>query len=77
LLQKKNNDFRAVGAEVRENPLVNSIITSNPELTQKFFETARAQYGDEAVKQLARGFGYEATIVEAQKNEVTNEPKEN
>lgn len=77
MLQKKNNDFRAVGAEVRENPLVNSIITSNPELTQKFFETARAQYGDEAVKQLARGFGYEATIVEAQKNEVTNEPKEN
>ena len=76
LLQKKNNDFRAVGAEVRENPLVNSIITSNPELTQKFFQTAREQYGDEAVKQLARGFGYEATIVNNQ--EVTkNEPAKN
>lgn len=71
LLQKKNNDFRAVGAEVRENPLVNSIITSNPELTQKFFQTAREQYGDEAVKQLARGFGYEATIIpQQQTNEV-------
>lgn len=76
LLQKKNNDFRAVGAEVRENPLVNSIITSNPELTQKFFQTAREQYGDEAVKQLARGFGYKATIVNNQ--EVTkNEPAKN
>lgn len=76
LLQKKNNDFRAVGAEVRQNPLVNSIITSNPELTQKFFQTAREQYGDEAVKQLARGFGYKATIVNNQ--EVTkNEPAKN
>jgi hypothetical protein len=76
LLQKKNNDFRAVGAEVRENPLVNSIMTSNPELTQNFFQTAREQYGDEAVKQLARGFGYEATIVNNQ--EVTkNEPAKN
>lgn len=78
LLQKKNNDFRAVGAEVRDNPLVNSIITSNPELTQKFFETARATYGDEAVKQLARGFGYEATIIPPQPNEVNqNEPAQN
>jgi hypothetical protein len=78
LLQKNNNNFKAVGAEVRENPLVNSIITSNPELTKKFFETAREQYGDEAVKQLATGFGYKATIIPPQKNEVNqNEPAQN
>ena len=66
LLQKKNNDFRAVGAEARENPLIKSVISSNPELTQKFFEQARAQYGDAAVQQLAAGFGLKATIIPAQ-----------
>lgn len=69
LLQKKNNDFRAVGAEARENPLIKSVISSNPELTQKFFEQARATYGDAAVQQLAAGFGLKATIIPAQTGE--------
>lgn len=69
LLQKKNNDFRAVGAEVRDNPLIKSVISSNPELTQKFFEQARAQYGDAAMQQLAAGFGLKATIIPAQTGE--------
>jgi hypothetical protein len=78
LLQKKNNDFRAVGAEVRDNPLIKSVISSNPELTQKFFEQARAQYGDAAVQQLAAGFGLKATIIPAQTAEgVQNGSKEN
>lgn len=78
LLQKKNNDFRAVGAEARENPLIKSIISSNPELTQKFFEQARATYGDAAVQQLAAGFGLKATIIPANTAEgVQNGPEEN
>lgn len=78
LLQKKNNDFRAVGAEARENPLIKSVISSNPELTQKFFEQARATYGDAAVQQLAAGFGLKATIIPAQTGEgVQNGSKEN
>ena len=78
LLQKKNNDFRAVGAEARENPLIKSVISSNPELTQKFFEQARAQYGDAAVQQLAAGFGLKATIIPANTAEgVQNGSEEN
>jgi len=78
LLQKKNNDFRAVGAEARENPLIKSVISSNPELTQKFFEQARATYGDAAVQQLAAGFGLKATIIPAQTGEgVKNGSEEN
>lgn len=78
LLQKKNNDFKAVGAEARENPLIKSIISSNPELTQKFFEQARATYGDAAVQQLAAGFGLKATIIPAQTGEGgQNESEEN
>jgi hypothetical protein len=78
LLQKKNNDFRAVGAEARENPLITSIISSNPELTQKFFEQARATYGDAAVQQLAAGFGLKATIIPAHTGEgVQNGSEEN
>ncbi len=78
LLQKKNNDFRAVGAEVRDNPLIKAVISSNPELTQKFFEQARATYGDAAVQQLAAGFGLKATIIHKQNVEgVQNATNEN
>ena len=61
LLQKKNNDYRAVGQEARENPLVNNLIKSDPDLTKKFFETAVEKYGVDAANQLAMGFGYQVT----------------
>lgn len=78
MLQKNNNNFEAVGVEARENPMIKGIINSNPELTQKFFETAREQYGDDAVRQLATGFGYSAQIVPQQQTEVNqNEPAKN
>ena len=58
LLQKQNGDFRATGAAVRDNAIVNDIIAKNPDLALKFFEHAAAQYGDESARQLAAGFGY-------------------
>lgn len=58
LLQKQNGDFRATGAAVKENALVNDIIAKNPDLALKFFEEAAAKYGDDAARQLAAGFGY-------------------
>lgn len=61
LLQKKNNDYQAVGREYRENPLVKSIINSDPDLTKKFFEKAVKDYGVDAANQLAAGFGYQVT----------------
>ena len=61
LLHNKNNDYQAVGREVRENPIVKSIINSDPELTKKFFEKAVKDYGVEAANQLAAGFGYQVT----------------
>lgn len=61
LLQKKNNDYKAVGREARENPVVKSIINSDPDLTKKFFEKAVKDYGVEAANQLAAGFGYQVT----------------
>lgn len=72
LLQQKNNDYRAVGREVRENPLVKSIINSDPELTKKFFERAVSTYGVEAANQLAAGFGYQVTQQQPQPQAATN-----
>lgn len=58
LLQKQNGDFRATGAAVRDNAIVNNIIAKNPDLALKFFEQAAATYGDDSARQLAAGFGY-------------------
>lgn len=58
LLQKQNGDFRATGAAVRDNAIVNDIIAKNPDLALKFFEQAAATYGDDSARQLAAGFGY-------------------
>ena len=75
LLQKKNNDYRAVGQEVRQNPMVQGLILNNPDLAQKFFERARESYGDENARALAAGFGLQMDIVPGatQKSEVVNE----
>ena len=58
LLQKQNGDFRATGAAVKDNALINTLISDNPDLATKFFESAAAKYGVEQAKQLAAGFGY-------------------
>jgi hypothetical protein len=58
ILQKQNGDFRATGAAVRDNAILNDIIAKNPDLALKFFEQAAATYGDDSARQLAAGFGY-------------------
>ena len=74
LLQKKNNDYRAVGQEARQNPMVQGLILNNPDLAQKFFERARESYGDENARALAAGFGLQMNIVPGatQQSEVVN-----
>ena len=57
LLQKKNNDFQAVGHDVSNNPFVTGIIQDNPELAQEFFARAVEKYGPENAQKLAHGFG--------------------
>lgn len=76
LLQKNNNNFQAVGAEAKENPFVNKMISDDPELAQIFFEKAREKYGLENAKNLARGFGYNMDVIE-QGNEELNEVEQN
>lgn len=73
LLQKKNNDYRAVGQEARQNPMVQGLILNDPDLAQKFFERAREIYGDENARALAAGFGLKMDILPgaaAQQSEV-------
>lgn len=75
LLQKKNNDYRAVGQEARQNPMVQGLILNDPDLAQKFFERAREIYGDENARALAAGFGLKMDILPgatAQQSEVVN-----
>lgn len=76
LLQKNNNNYQAVGQQVRENPVVMGIIQNNPDLAQTFFERAAHDYGPENAKALAAGFGYQMDFKAPQPQEsevVTNE----
>ena len=59
LLKANNNNYQAVGQQVRENPFVMGIIQNNPDLAQTFFERAAHDYGPENAKALAAGFGYQ------------------
>lgn len=59
LLQKNNGDFRKVGEQANENPLVKNLISNDPELAQVFLEKAKEKYGFENAAQLAEGFGYQ------------------
>lgn len=62
LLMQNNNNFKAVGAKVRDNPLVTNLIKSDPELAQEFIQRARELYGVDNARALAAGFGYQMDI---------------
>jgi hypothetical protein len=62
LLAKHNNNYKAAGAEAAQHNFVKGLIASDPELTQKFFQAAVDNYGQEAAAQLAQGFGIPLTF---------------
>ena len=62
LLKQFNNNFQAVGAKVKENPLVSNLIKNDPELAQEFIKRARDVYGIDNARALAAGFGYQMNI---------------
>lgn len=66
LLKKHNNDYFAVGKEAAENKFVRGLITSDPELTQKFFQAAVDNCGATAAQELAKGFGVPLTFNQEQ-----------
>ena len=64
MLAKHQNNYKAVGAEAAKNSMVKMLIKNDPQLTQDFFAAAVQQYGPEAAKQLADGFGIALNIEE-------------
>lgn len=64
MLAKHQNNYKAVGAEAAKNSMVQMLIKNDPQLTQDFFAAAVQQYGPEAAKQLADGFGITLNIEE-------------
>lgn len=69
LLAANKNNFQATGAQVRENPMVASLIRNNPDLAQEFIERAALTYGRENAESLARGFGLQLTPAPVQQQQ--------
>lgn len=63
-LQQNNNNYEATGAQFRNNPLVNNLLTKDPSLREKFIDAARHEYGDQKTQELARGFGLDVQFIE-------------
>lgn len=59
IIKSKGGNMRAAGESVRGNVMVDSMIAGNPALATEFFNAVAKQYGDEAAKQLADGYGYQ------------------
>ena len=66
LLAKHNNNYKAVGAEVAQMNFVQSLIKSDPDLTNNFFAVAAEKYGRDAAMQLANGFGVQIDFNEGE-----------
>lgn len=64
LLKKHNNNFTAVGQEAAQSNMVKRMVEKDPDLAQKFLQRAADDYGVEAAKQLAAGFGVPITFEE-------------
>ena len=61
LVKTNGGNMKAAGESVRGNPYVDGLIASNPAVAKKFFEAVAEQYGDDAAKQLADGYGYDVS----------------
>lgn len=61
ILKKNNNNYEAAGAAVKDNPAVVAALRDDPELAGEFLNAVAnsKNYGVEAAKKLALGFGYE------------------
>lgn len=61
ILKKNNNNYEAAGAAVKDNPAVVAALQNDPELAGEFLNAVAnsKNYGVEAAKKLALGFGYE------------------
>lgn len=64
LLKKHNNNFTAVGQEAAQSKMVKHMVAKDPDLAQKFIQRAADDFGIEAAKQLAAGFGVPVTFEE-------------
>lgn len=61
ILKKNNGNYEAAGASVKNNPAVVDALRADPELAGEFLNAVAnsKNYGVEAAKKLALGFGYE------------------
>lgn len=66
LLKKNNNDFKAVGQQAAQNPMIQDLIKKDGNLAQQFINAALKQYGPQAAQQLAAGFGYTSQYIPPQ-----------
>lgn len=73
LLKQNNNNYQAVGAQVREMPIVKDLVSNDPELAYTFFEKAKQKLGAEKAKELAKGFGLELMDRPEEKEEFEEE----
>ena len=78
LVKTNGGNMKAAGESVRGNAYVDNLIAGNPAVARKFFEAVAEQYGDEAAKQLADGYGYDVSRaqVEGPAEETPAEKKE-
>lgn len=78
LVKTNGGNMKAAGESVRGNAYVDGLIASNPSVAKKFFEAVAEQYGDDAAKQLADGYGYDVSRaqVEGPAEENIDEKKE-
>lgn len=78
LVKTNGGNMKAAGESVRGNAYVDGLIAGNPAVAKKFFEAVAEQYGDEAAKQLADGYGYDVSRaqVEGPAEETPAEKKE-
>lgn len=63
-LNMNGGNFEKTGAALRDNEDLKKLIVDDPQLADNFVAAARAKYGDEKAKALARGFGIDIQYVE-------------
>lgn len=59
LVKANGGSYAAAGAAVKDNAMISGLLQNDPDLLGEFCAAVKEKYGEQAARELARGYGFE------------------
>lgn len=73
LLKQNGGSYAAAGAAVKDNAMISGLLQNDPDLLGEFCAAVKEKYGEQAARELARGYGFELEAAQEQAPAIAQE----